>query len=168
MYTSKNTSVNSTRPAAIYSYVGFDMDGKHVLDYGCGRYTEVCKKAAYSYYAATWTGYDPYWKPQSLKYRVFDIVLCANVLNVIREKRELDACIESCLRMVDVGGKAVFQIYEGDRTGEGRETKPDCWQRNERTQAYADRIYLSKAFEPCGMSIKVYKNYIVVTDEAPF
>lgn len=34
------------------------------------------------------------------------------------------------------GGRYLVTVYEGDRSGNGRETMPDCWQRNEKARAY--------------------------------
>lgn len=170
MYTSKNTSVNANRPAAAYKFAAIHGHFKKqdILDYGCGRYWQNGKDFAMYEGCKSWTGYDPYWKPQDLSYRTFDTIICANVLNVIKDRRELDCCIESVLRMLAPCGYAIFQIYEGDKSEIGRETMPDCWQRNEPAQNYADRIFLNKAFHPEGMDLFRYGKFIVVHDICPF
>lgn len=165
MYTSKNTSVNNRRPAAIYDYIGFDMQGKSVLDYGCGRYFEISKEYAARFKPSSMMFYDPYWKPQNLMYRAFDFIVCANVLNVLQSERDIYQCIENCLNLLEVGGKVYFQIYEGNKFGNGRETKKDCWQRNEKTESY---LYYFRNLTDNGYSVMIYKNYIVVKDELPF
>lgn len=165
MYTSKNTSVNSKRSAAIYDFIGYDMRGCAVLDYGCGKYFLISKEYAKQYKPASMTFYDPYWKNQSPAFRTYDIIICANVLNVLKSERDLLQCIDNCLNVLEIGGSIYFQVYEGDRTGVGRETKKDCWQRNERTRKYLR--YFEKVEEQ-GFSVKIYKNYIIVKDEIPF
>lgn len=170
MYTSKNTSMNASRPAAAYAFCERNnlLVKRNILDYGCGRYYENCKAYAKEHGALTWTGFDPYWKPQDLSFRTFDTIICANVLNVIKVNRDLDICIGRVLQMLAPLAVAVFQIYEGDRSGTGKETKPDCWQRNERTQKYADRIFMNQCFDPSTMEIHRIKNFIIVKDCAPF
>lgn len=170
MYTSMNTSVNANRPASAYKFASKNglLVGRDVLDYGCGRYWQICKDFAKAENCKSWTGYDPYWKPQNLAYREFDTIICANVLNVIKDRREVECCIQSVLRMLAPCGIAIFQIYEGDKSEIGRETKPDCWQRNEPAQNYADRIFLNGAFDPQGMDIFRYGIFIVVRDNCPF
>lgn len=165
MYSSKNTSVNSKRPAAIYDFIGYEMRGCAVLDYGCGKYFLKSKEYAKQYKPASMMFYDPYWKHQSLSYKTFDIIICANVLNVLKEERDIYQCIENCINLLEIGGKIFIQIYEGDKTGIGRETKPDCWQRNEKTENY---IYYFRNLIKHGYSVKIYKNYIILADEIPF
>lgn len=170
MYTSMNTSTNASRPAAAYGFCERNnlFVKRTVLDYGCGKYWENCKAYAKEHGALNWTGFDPFWKPQNLRFRVFDTIICANVLNVIEDDRELNWCIQNVLTMLDALGVAVFQIYEGNKSGIGRETKPDCWQRNEKAQKYADRIFMNRAFEPATMEIFRIRNFIIVKDCAPF
>ena len=170
MYTSKNTSVNANRPAAAYNWAEKNglLYNRTVLDYGCGKYFLNCYDAALAAGCKSWTGYDPYWKPQDLRYRTFDTIICANVLNVIKNERELDQCINRVLQMLAPLGVALFQIYEGDKSGIGTETKPDCWQRNQKAKFYADRIFLNPAFNPVGMTIFRSGKFIVVKDILPF
>ena len=170
MYTSMNTSVNANRPAAAYKWAAMHglFKKQSVLDYGCGRYWQNCKDFAMYEGCTSWIGYDKYWKPQSLQYLTFDTIICANVLNVIKNDHELENCITDVLSMLAPFGCAVFQIYEGDKSGNGKETKPDCWQRNQKAQYYADRIFLNPYFNPVGMTLFRSGKFIVVRDNCPF
>lgn len=67
-----------------------------------------------------------------------NVVTCANVLNVIKENEIVDEVIETVYKLTT--DRAVFCVYEGDKTGNGRKTQRSSWQRNERTTLYAERI----------------------------
>ena len=64
-YTSKNTSVNTTRVPAVYNKVCWDKlpDGVRVLDWGCGKDT-VLASAMLNKYGLVHVGYDPNWKSE--------------------------------------------------------------------------------------------------------
>lgn len=165
MYTSKNTSVNSRRPAAVYDYVGFDMKGKTVLDYGCGKYYEVSEEYAMKFKPNEIFFYDPYWQPEEPTVYLYDVIICSNVLNVISDEQEIYNITKKLVKLLDIGGMIVFQIYEGDRKGKGKETKEDCWQRNEKTIEY---MRFFEEYTKKGYSVKIYKNYITIKDALPF
>ena len=89
-YTSKNTSVNTTRAPAVYNKVCWDKlqaDVK-VLDWGCGKDTTLINNTL-ERHGLVHVGYDPNWKSEmeneaaiSLLGMV-DAFVCSNVLNVI-------------------------------------------------------------------------------------
>lgn len=170
MYTSKNTSVNKNKPAKIYGDLikaGL-LEGKEVLDYGCGRYVEPIKKACGEGGALSLMLYDKYWKPQNLMFHSFDVIVCANVLNVIENEQDYEAAIVDMFQMLAPLGKIFIQIYEGDRSGIGRKTQDDCWQRNEKKADHFERIceILGGPFFSC--DIDIWKGYIVISDICPF
>lgn len=171
MYTSKNTSINKNRPAKIYGDLikaGL-LEDKEVLDYGCGRYVEPIKKACGEGGALSLMLYDKYWKPQNLMFHAFDVIVCANVLNVIRSEIDYEAAIVDMFQMLNPLGSVYIQIYEGDRSGIGLPTKEDCWQRNEKKAEHFERI-CDILYSHFGNSweCKTWKGYIVINDICPF
>lgn len=135
-YTSKNTSVNSKRVpkglSLLYPY-------GNVLDYGCGKYWKINKKYVEER-GATYTPYDPYNIDNNINLYEhkgkFDTIYCTNVLNVLSDAYEIIEIIEEIANLLKTNGIAIFTVYEGDKTGIGKETKKDCWQRNMKTKSY--------------------------------
>jgi len=62
-----------------------------------------------------------------------------NVLNVIAENSIRDNVILQAARAIEPEGVAYFQIYEGDRSGNGRKTSKG-FQNNKKTSDYVDEI----------------------------
>ena len=72
------------------------------------------------------------------------MVFCSNVLNVV-DSDEVVAGIAGFLTACAISGAAVFiTVYEGDKSGVGRPTKADCYQRNEKIADYLK--YFDKSF----------------------
>lgn len=140
MITSKNTSINSNKiPTGCQWVVKNCLPGQKVLDYGCGKYYNSQKffeSNGFEYY-----GYDPYNRTEQENHIAMantpcGIVICSNVLNVIPDEDIIRDVIRNCLNAVCYKGIAVFTVYEGNRSGVGRMTKADCWQRNQRLADY--------------------------------
>ena len=143
--TSASTSINKTRLPAIYSRVSFPA-GSVVLDYGCGKYTDLIR-AYLAVDGCSYLPYDPYNQPAAVNERsklMFGIyqrfterplfAVCSNVLNVIDNEEALQTV---AAELYDLAADAVYiTVYEGDKSGTGRETGPDQWQRNERIRDY--------------------------------
>lgn len=142
-HTSANTSINSTKLPAVYNKFKF-QPGMRVLDYGCGKYVDHIKKKM-DELDCNWYGYDKFNQPEVINMETkhmmkngrFDIGICSNVLNVIDSPdvikyivKELKDCCET----------AVFFIYEGNKSGIGKISKNDCWQRNESVDLYVELI----------------------------
>lgn len=145
-HTSAATSINANKLPRVYNLATF-TPGEIILDFGCGKYTDHIRKALPD--GVNYLPYDPYNQPHSVNYhstRTVDIakatgrpvtVICSNVLNVIDSAEGVAAIaaqIETIARKT--GGRYLVTVYEGDRSGNGRETGPDQWQRNERTADY--------------------------------
>ena len=138
MYTSANTSINKTKLPAVYNKYQFNK-GDRVLDYGCGKYTDHIKKRM-DELECQWCGYDKFNQPEDINNDAiemmksgFDIGICSNVLNVIDSIETIEYIskeIKDCCK------KAIFYIYEGNKSGIGCVTKDDCWQRNEKIDSY--------------------------------
>lgn len=135
-YTSKNTSVNAKKvPQGFHLLYPFG----NVLDFGCGKYWKINKKYVEDR-GAKYTPYDPYNVKDNIDLEKhkgeFDTIYCTNVLNVLSDQNDLVKVIEDIAKLLKVNGIAIFTVYEGDRTGQGKETKFDCWQRNLKTKSY--------------------------------
>lgn len=146
-HTSAATSINATKLPRIYSAVTF-TPREIVLDYGCGKYTDHIRAALPK--GVKYLPYDPYNQPRevneaserklhhAMRRGKPITVICSNVLNVI-DNDDTVACIALDLELIAAnadGGRLLVTVYEGDRSGKGRETMPDCYQRNERTREY--------------------------------
>ena len=140
-YTSRQTSINSRKAPAIYGMKkAIDtMTGKKVLDIGGGRF-DTAQEAA-RVYGATVSIYDPYNRSEEHNREViagaYDVAIISNVLNVI----DSEAARRDVVQLA--GSKAdtvLITVYEGDRSGTGRQTASDSWQENRATAAYMEEI----------------------------
>ena len=139
-YTSANTSINSSKlPTAITKFSAYGR----VLDYGCGKFYSHTQNYVESS-GATYFPYDPYnvdteTNLKTLDYgstHSFDTIFCCNVLNVIDSDDEIWRILHNMYNMLGVYGVLYIQIYEGNKTGIGKCTKKDCYQRNMKTTEY--------------------------------
>lgn len=130
--TSANTSINSKKLPRIYKISPTGFDGKTILDYGCGKYTDHIRKFAHDdMRCRAWFGYDPYNQPENvnkatretLTARKADYGFLSNVLNVIDSE---DGIVAACKDALTMAKRLVITVYQAD--GEPRYTQPDCWQ----------------------------------------
>lgn len=147
-YTSANTSVNSTKLPKTFTFVKDWSEGTVNLDFGGGKFdnaTEYLKQ-----YGVENLVYDPFNRSEEHNQAVIsrlqetpaDTVTCNNVLNVIDDDDEVQRVIARCSDLLKKDGVAYFKIYEGDRSGIGRATKLDCYQRNQAAEDYLARVRL--------------------------
>lgn len=158
-YSSAATSINAAKLPAVYSRVSdaaYQWADK-LLDYGCGRYVDHLIKYTtehssipedYCYHYCAWYGYDRYNRSEadnvealadfseSEKPFMKRMVFCSNVLNVI-DSDDVVRGIAGFLTACAISGAAVMvTVYEGDKSGHGRATKANCYQRNARVSDY--------------------------------
>lgn len=163
-YTSAATSINKNKLPAIYSRVSIPA-GSIVLDYGCGRYTDHIRKHLSG---SEYLPYDPFNQPQAVNHdSVMKIntariigepvtVICSNVLNVIDGESEIRDILRNIAAIIRAtGGKAYITVYEGDRTGNGKQTGPDQYQRNECLSKYLK-------FVPDMVKARISRNMIIL------
>ena len=138
-YTSKNTSVNTTRVPAVYNKICWDKlpAGVKVLDWGCGKDTALTSNML-EQNGLVHVGYDPNWKSEVENVAAVSLLgianafVCSNVLNVIDDD---DIVRDIC----DKAAKHEYffiTVYEGDKSGIGKRSKEDCYQRNEKIKSY--------------------------------
>ncbi len=132
-FTSASTAVNADHgviPAVfgILERHGITVD--RCLDYGCGKYPLPCV-----------VGLDP-WNlskeenDHALKLGeagFFQMCVCSNVLNTIREDAVIIEALENIKALSPV---AYITIHDGDRSGVGRQTGKDQYQRNQKLSDY--------------------------------
>lgn len=150
------TSINTSRkqiPATIKN-PPIDVIGNRVLNFGSGKYPELSHDHLMALGASEVVSYDPYAVNDlnlnyiDLIHGTFDVVFCCNVLNVVPN---INAVIND-LNTIDFN-TLIVQIYEGDRTGNGKETR-DGYQHNKRTVDYIEFFK--------GYDVKRSGNYLII------
>jgi len=68
-----------------------------------------------------------------------DTATINNVLNVIQEEENIDKVLKQADNALREGGTAYFNMYEGDRSGQGKQTTKG-YQRNQKTKDYLPKI----------------------------
>ena len=162
VFTSAATSINRTKLPAVYSRA--PLRAGLVLDYGCGRYTEHIREHLEKVPGAVLLPYDPYNQPADVNNasmaavrraaadRIPVDVVCSNVLNVIDDDGTVRFIADQIEGITSrTGGTAYITVYEGDRTGNGKQTGPDQYQRNAPLRDYLK--YFRKATIKRGMII---------------
>lgn len=167
-FTSAATSINKNRLPAVYGKVAFAANDV-ILDYGCGRYTDHIRAALPE--GAEYLPYDIFNQPQTVNYasvqRIHKLraerrpvtVVCSNVLNVIDGDAEIRNVLQNIAVIIrSTRGTAYITVYEGNRSGIGRQTGPDQWQRNQKLADYL-------AFIPCYVHAEVMRGMIILKAE---
>lgn len=173
-HTSACTSLNQVAAGIKFAVSqGLIRPGTVAVDVGGGRYD------AGKHYAeaagAVFHVYDPFNRDhqhnEAVKVRCqfrSQYVGLHNVLNVIKEDHIRKAALQTALSfMAPMGSVVHITVYEGDRSGQGRESQPDrgkgsCWQENRKTSDYLEEIRYTFNLE----HFKVYlkgKNILIET-----
>lgn len=151
-YTSKTTSVNTTKLPLVYNKINWEALKSvnpcvRVFDIGCGRETSHIEQFLLSM-GISYYRYDPYWVGNTLKdvvkaikeYKFVTggivVLICSNVLNVITPWKEVMKLKKWIEEVADI---YFITIYEGNRTGIGKQSKEDCWQHNKPTINYVEK-----------------------------
>ena len=145
-FTSSQTSINRSKLPAVYGKATFSA--RMVMDYGCGKYTDHIDDHIRSL-RKTYLPYDPYNQPDDVNrttaYYVLTAmhvhcpvdVVCSNVLNVIDDDDTVRQIASHICEIVEqTGGTGYVTVYDGDRSGVGRQTGHDQYQRNEPLRNY--------------------------------
>ena len=98
----------------------------------------------------------------AVKNGVVDTVTCNNVLNVIQEPEARSNVILQAAKALKPGGTAYFTVYEGDGSGNGRQSQPDAWQEYRKTADYIDEI--KQHFADVSVKNKVISARSPITD----
>lgn len=142
-FNSANTSIRQVAaPYKIWQEkIGF-MPNSLILDYGGGRYDDA--KEYMAKYKCKVLVYDPYNRTTEHNNAVLstvakkkpDYIICANVLNVIKENTIVDDVVKRIKKIAGPNTICIFKFYEGNGTGHGKRTGPDQYQRNQKTDSY--------------------------------
>ena len=87
----------------------------------------------------------------------YNTILVSNVLNVIEEDEIIIDILNTCKELLKSNGRVLITVYEGDKSGRGKQSKEDCYQRNARTAEYIKLV--SKVFE----NVKIKQNIIILS-----
>ena len=145
-FTSCNTSINRTKLPAVFGKVSFPS--RMIMDYGCGKYIDHIRSHVNGQGKA-YLPFDPYNQPDDRNAATATIVcnamvrhvpidvVCSNVLNVIDD----DDTVRKVARHIEeittaTGGTGFITVYEGNRSGIGKQTGADQYQRNEPLRSY--------------------------------
>ena len=161
-FTSKNTSINTKRLPTIYSKLNLErLRDKTIFDYGSGKIETVrIIREKLEAYDIDYIPYDIYnLSPADNCYALerrkeADVYICSNVLNVIKEDDIIQMIIDEIVQLSNTK-PYFFKIYEGNKSEVGKQTKKDCWQRNQKTKDYLQQFDFGKI----STSI-VYKGFI--------
>ena len=164
--TSACTSINKNRLPAIYGKLL--VNNERVVDYGCGRYTDHIYDACKAVHAAYFP-FDPYnqprWKNQltrtQLAERPATMGVMSNVLNVIDSDDAIAAAVNDACSLIADTCFLHITVYEGDRTGIGRYTGPDSYQRNLKTRDFATLL------RTLGFNASIYHGMIMIPGKNP-
>lgn len=148
-YSSKDTSINIIKSPAIYSKLDLEkLRDKIIFDYGAGKIETVkIIRDLLDKYDIDYIPYDLFNLSDAdncyaLERRLeADIFICSNVLNVIKEDGIIQEIIDDITNWSTQPNPQnnkpfFFKIYEGNKTGIQKQSKKDCWQRNQRTKEY--------------------------------
>jgi hypothetical protein len=138
---SANTSLNQI-PA---SFKAIDWEpGTTNTDIGGGRFDTGTEYLAGQ--GVTNLIFDPFNRDEKFNRHVFEelkkgtnTATVSNVLNVIAEPEIRFEVIRQAAKAIKPDGAAYFQIYEGDASGEGRQTSKG-WQNNAKTASYMEDV----------------------------
>jgi hypothetical protein len=144
---------------------GLVKKGMQVLDLGGGKYDLAT--AALAEHGVINMVWDPYNRPPEHNFVVLeklsggkaDAVLCANTLNVIKERAQRLQVVARAAKALKEGGTAYFSVYSSP--GGKRRTGKDAWQEGRPIQSYLPEI--KKCFE----SVQVTKGYAVAKKPIP-
>lgn len=147
-YTSSATSINRSKLPAVYGKATLSRTTPFLIDYGCGKYIDHIGEHLRNMNKIMYP-YDPYNQPDIVNLHTLDFIrwamdkrievdlICSNVLNVIDSDGEVSRICNDIEKIATTtGGTAYVTVYEGDRSGVGRQTGRDQYQRNEPLRDY--------------------------------
>ena len=167
-YTSASTSINKSKLPKGYTTVGKHFGwtkGTTHLDIGGGRFDNAIEHLAT--HGVNAHVYDPYNRSEEHNTNALakagngqaDTVSLFNVLNVIDDPEHHTSALQLAHSSLKPKGKLFVGVYEGDKTGKGKQTGKDSYQRNEKIDAYLPTI--QKVFP----NARIHKGIIHATKE---
>lgn len=148
-FSSAATSINKSKLPEAYTTIskkmGWTPETTHI-DIGGGKFdnaVEFLGKMGVKAHV-----YDPFNRSEEHNAKVMkevgeggaDSASLFNVLNVIKEPEYRHEALKTAYSTLKPGGKIFISIYEGDRSGVGKQTKKDSWQNNMTTAAHLPEV----------------------------
>jgi hypothetical protein len=135
--TSATTSINKNKlPASTKKIPFYAFQGSKVLDIGGGKFDNL-KDFLKQEYNIDLFIYDKFNRTNEDNQRALhcepSLIICNNVLNVIDST---DTIKDIAHLITSFNVPYIVQVYEGDKTNKGKQSKKDCYQRNELTKEY--------------------------------
>lgn len=167
-YTSASTSINKSKLPKGYTTVGKHFGwtkGTIHLDIGGGRFDNAIEHLAT--HGVNAHVYDPYNRSEEHNTNALakagngqaDTVSLFNVLNVIDDPEHHTTALQLAHSSLKPKGKLFVGVYEGDKSGKGKQTGKDSYQRNEKIDAYLPTV--QQVFP----NAKIHKGIIHATKE---
>lgn len=148
-FTSASTSINRSKLPKGYSIVGNHFGWKKGtihLDIGGGKFDNAVEHL--STHGVSGHVYDPFNRSEEHNAEVLskagngqaDSVSLFNVLNVIDDPEHHISALQLAHSSLKPKGKLFVGVYEGDKSGKGKQTGKDSYQRNEKIDAYLPTV----------------------------
>lgn len=143
-FNSAETSINSGKLPTVYSKL--ELNGCVVLNYGGGRFDNTIEFGLANGF--TDLIFDPFnrsheWNAEvvkSISENGVDLAILSNVLNVIKEVNVRRFVLSVLANTLSDNKPLFITVYEGDRTGCGRQTSKSAWQENRRLKEYLAEV----------------------------
>lgn len=144
-FDSSDTSINSGKLPTVYSKLEFPI-GCTALNYGGGKFDNTIEFGNTNGF--TDLIFDPFNRTVEWNSKIIatvykngvDLAVLSNVLNVIKEV-DVRGFVLSVLANTLGENKPLFvTVYEGDRTGYGRQTSKSAWQENRKLKEYTAEV----------------------------
>ncbi len=147
-FTSANTSTNSKKIPALFTMAKANFEPDTInFDIGGGKYdTATDYLHGLSVENLIWDKYNrsEEWNKNVIDTLIkcggADTVTISKVLNVIKEQETRREVLEMAFAFSKPTATIYITVYEGDRSGIGKQTKDDCYQLNRATADYVGEI----------------------------
>jgi len=151
-FTAADTSINQTKPPATFGsladrkVVEF-VEGGINADIGGGKFDNGSELLAEKFNVTNYV-YDPFNRNpdhnalavDAIRDGKADTATVNNVLNVVQEPSARDQVIKQAANAIGPDGTAYFLIFEGDKTGVGKETGGNKYQNNQKAEFYKPEL----------------------------
>lgn len=147
-FTSANTSINKHKVPALFTLAKAKFEPNTInFDIGGGKYdTATDYLHGLDVQNLIWDKYNrsEVWNKNVINTLIncggADTVTISNVLNVIEEWENRHELLQLAYTFSKPTATIYITVYEGDKSGIGRQTKDDCYQLNRATADYVDEI----------------------------
>lgn len=144
-FNSADTSINSGKLPTVYGKLEFPA-GCTALNYGGGKFNNTIDFGKVNGF--TDLVFDPFNRTVEWNSRVIatvykngvNLAILSNVLNVIKEATVRGFVLDVLANTLGENKPLFVTVYEGDRTGNGRQTSKSAWQENRKLKEYTVEV----------------------------